>query len=52
VTINHKALLSATGNVLAQWGKIDGKLSGLVRVRLPGGDADFPMEFPVLLKLM
>lgn len=52
VTINHKALLSAAGNVFAQRGKIDGKLSGLVRVRLPGGDADFPMEFPVLLKLM
>lgn len=52
VTINHKALLSAAGNVLAQRGRVDGKLSGLVRVRLPGGDADFPMEFPVLLKLM
>lgn len=52
VTINHKALLSATGNVLVQMGKVDGKLSGLVRVRLPGGDVDFPMEFPVSLKLM
>lgn len=52
VTINHKALLSATGNVLAQMGKVEGKLSGLFRVRLPGGDVDFPMEFPVLLNLM
>lgn len=52
VTINHKALLSATGNVLGQKGKIDGKFSGLVRLRLPGGDVDFPMEFPVLLKLI
>ena len=52
VTINHKALLSATGNVLAQMGRVDGKLSGLVRVRLPGGDVDFPMELPVLLKLI
>ena len=28
------------------------QLSGLVRVRLPAGDVDFPMEFPVLLKLI
>ena len=50
VTINHKALLTAAGNVLAQMGKVEGKLTGLVRVRLPAGDVDFPVEFPVLLK--
>ena len=51
MTINHKALLSATGNVLAQMGKVEGKLTGLVRLRLPAGDVDFPVEFPVLLKM-
>ena len=51
VTINHKALLTAAGNVFAQWGKVEGKLTGLVRLRLPAGDVDFPVEFPVLLKL-
>jgi len=50
VTINHKALLTAAGNVFAQWGKVEGKLTGLVRLRLPAGDVDFPVEFPVLLK--
>ncbi len=52
VTVNNKALLSAAGSVLAQMGKVEGKLAGRVRVRLPAGDVDFPMEFPVLLKLI
>ena len=50
VTINHKALLTAAGNVFAQRGKVEGKLSELVRVRLPAGDVDFPVAFAVLLK--
>lgn len=52
VTIDHKALLSATGNVIMQMGKVSGKLSGSVRVRTPSGEVDFPMEFPVQLKLI
>jgi hypothetical protein len=50
VTINHKALLTAAGNVFAQMGKVEGKLTGLIRLRLSAGDVDFPAEFPVLLK--
>lgn len=50
VTMTHKALLTAAGNVLAQRGKVEGKLTGLVRLRLPAADVDVPVEFPVLLK--
>jgi hypothetical protein len=52
VTLNHKALLSATGNVLTQMGKVEGKLVGWVRVKLPGGDVDLPLEFPIKLTLL
>jgi len=52
VTLNHKALLSATGNVLTQMGKVDGKLVGWVRIKLPGGDVDLPLEFPIRLSLL
>jgi hypothetical protein len=52
VTLNHKALLSATGNVVSQMGKVDGKLVGWVRIKLPGGDVDFPLEFPIKLSLL
>lgn len=52
ITLNHKSLLSATGNVLTQLGKVDGKLVGWVRVKLPGGDVDFPLEFPIKLTLL
>jgi hypothetical protein len=52
VTLNHKALLSATGNVLTQMGKVDGKLVGWFRIKLPGGDVDLPLEFPVKLTLL
>jgi len=30
---------------------VDWKLTGLARLRLPGGDVDFPIEFPVKLSL-
>ena len=52
ITLNHKSLLSATGNLLTQLGKVDGKLVGWVRVKLPGGDVDFPLEFPIKLTLL
>lgn len=52
VTLNHKSLLSATGNVVSQMGKVDGKLVGWVRIKLPGGDVDFPLEFPIKLTLL
>jgi hypothetical protein len=52
VTLNHKALLSATGNVLTQMGKVEGKLVGWVRVKLPSGVVDLPLEFPIKLTLL
>lgn len=52
ITLNHKALLSATGSVLTQMGKVEGKLVGWVRVKLPGSDVDLPLEFPIKLTLL
>ena len=52
VSIQHRALLSATSSVISKKGKVNGKLSGFVRLRLPGGNMDLPMEFPVQLNLI
>lgn len=52
ISIHHKALLSAAGSVLSQMGKVNAKLTGLIRVRFPNGDIDFPIEFSVQLNLV
>jgi hypothetical protein len=52
VLIQHKALLSATGSVLSKMGKVNGKLFGTVQLRLPSGNMELPMEFPVHLNLI
>lgn len=51
VSVNNGAVLSAAGSALVKGGKVDGKMTGLARLRLPGGDVDFPLEFPVKLSL-
>ena len=52
VTINHQALLSASGNILTNMGQIEGRLVGLVRMKFHGANVDFPMEFPIKLRLL
>ena len=52
VSIQHKALLSASGSVFSKMGKVNGKLSGTVQLRLTSGNMELPMEFPVQLNLI
>jgi len=52
VVINHQALLAASGNVFSQMGKVDGKVVGMVRMRLNSGQVEFPMEFPIKLSVL
>lgn len=47
VTVNNAALLSAAGRSLARGAMAAGKLVGVARIRLAGGDVDVPVEFPV-----
>ncbi len=51
IAVNNGAALAAAGSTLMKGGKVDGKLTGLARLRLSGGDVDFPIEFPVKLSL-
>lgn len=51
IVVNNGAALAAAGSTLMKGGKVDGRLTGLARLRLPGGDVDFPIEFPVKLSL-
>lgn len=52
VTVNHGALLSAAGSTLLKRGKVEGRLTGVARLRLAGGDVEFPLELPVDLSLI
>jgi hypothetical protein len=51
VVVNNGAAIAAAGSTLMKGGKVEGKLTGLARLRLPGGDVDFPIEFPVKISL-
>lgn len=51
ISVNNGAAIAAAGSTLARGGKIDGKLTGLARLRFPGGDLELPIEFPVKLSL-
>ena len=51
IAVSNGAAIAAAGSTLVKGGKVDGKLTGLARLRLPGGDVDFPIEFPVKLSL-
>lgn len=51
IAVSNGAALAAAGSTVFRGGKVDGKLTGLARLRLPGGDVDFPIEFPVKLSL-
>lgn len=52
VTIQHQALLSATGSVIFKKGMVQGKLSGFVSLGFSNGTVDLPMEFPVQINLI
>lgn len=52
VSIQHKALLSASGSVFSKMGKVNGRLFGTVQLRLTSGNMELPMEFPVQLNLI
>lgn len=51
VSVNNRAMLSALGSGLAKGAQAEGKLVGVARIRLSGGDVDVPVEFPVKVSL-
>ena len=51
VTVNNVAMLSAVGRSLARGAIAEGKLVGVARLRLAGGDVEVPVEFPVNISL-
>jgi hypothetical protein len=51
VTVDNRAMLSAAGSSLAKGAKVEGRLTGVARIRFPAGDIDYPVEFPILLSL-
>ena len=42
--LDHSALLGAAGGALASGGEVDGRLNGVLVVRLPGGDLPVPLD--------
>ena len=42
--LDHGALLGAAGGALASGGDVDGRLNGVLVVRLPGGDLPVPLD--------
>lgn len=51
VNVNNRAMLSAMGSGLKKGAQAQGKLVGVARIRLSGGDVDVPVEFPVKVSL-
>lgn len=51
VNVNNRAMLTAMGSGLAKGAQAEGKLVGVARIRLSGGDVDVPVEFPVNISL-
>ena len=51
ITVENGALIAAAGQTSVTGGKVEGRLTGHARVRLPGGDVDFPVDFPVRMSL-
>jgi hypothetical protein len=52
IEIEYRGLLAAAGKAAVSGGRVEGKLTGLARLRLPSGDLDFPFEFPVRIALL
>lgn len=42
--LDHGALLGAAGGALASGGEVDGRLNGVLVLRLPGGDLPVPLD--------
>ncbi|MCM2326756.1 MAG: hypothetical protein NDI88_02600 [Lysobacter sp.] len=51
VRVNNGAMLNAMGSGIARGAQAEGKLVGVARLRLSGGDIDVPVEFPVNISL-
>lgn len=51
VSVNNRSMLTAVGSGLARGAQAEGKLVGVARIRLSGGDVDVPVEFPVKIAL-
>lgn len=52
IQIEYAGVLAAAGTAATSRGQVDGKLTGVARLRLPAGDLDFPFEFPVRIALL
>lgn len=52
IEIEYRGLLAAAGKTAVSGGRVEGKLTGLARLRLPSGDLAFPFEFPVRIALL
>jgi hypothetical protein len=52
IQIEYDGVLAAAGKSAASRGQVDGKLTGVARLRWPSGDLDFPFEFPVKMALL
>jgi hypothetical protein len=51
VTFENGAVLAAAGKTMAKKGKLEGRLKGIGRLKLPAGELDFPFDLPVLISL-
>lgn len=52
IQVEYGGVLAAAGTAAVSRGHVDGKLTGIARLRLPSGDLDFPFEFPVRIALL
>ncbi len=52
VTFENGAVLAAAGKTMAKKGKLEGRLKGIGRLKLPGGELDFPFDLPILISLL
>ena len=51
VTFENGAVLAAAGKTMAKRGKLEGRLKGIGRLKLPAGELDFPFDFPIHISL-
>jgi hypothetical protein len=52
VTFENGAVLAAAGKTMAKKGKLEGRLKGIGRLKLPAGELDFPLDFPIYISLL
>ena len=52
IELEYGGVLAAAGKAATSRGQVDGKFTGIARLRLPSGDLDFPFEFLVKIALL